>query len=58
MEFIIDDLLSKVDEGIRRGFLFKDSEKFVPKQLTLFLERIEDAPHGCTTKTRAMFSNN
>jgi hypothetical protein len=47
------------------GFLFKDLKKFkeeqkerlVPKQLTLFLERIEDAPHRCTTKTRAMFSN-
>jgi hypothetical protein len=66
MELIIDDLLSKVDVGIRRGFLFKDLEKFkekqkerfVPKQLTLFLERIEDALHRCTTKTRAMFSNN
>jgi hypothetical protein len=66
MELIIDDLLSKVDEGIRRGFPLQGCRKIqrrtkgrlVPKQLTLFLERIEDAPHRCTTtKTRAMFSN-
>jgi hypothetical protein len=45
----------KVLEG---GFFFKDLKKFkeeqkerlVPKQLTLLLEMIEDAPHRCTTK--------
>jgi hypothetical protein len=50
-----------LEEGFFKGlekFKEEQKERPIPKQLTLFLERIEDARHRCiTTKTRAMFSN-
>jgi len=53
MELIIDDLLSKVDEGIRRGFLlqgFKKIQKRTKKKTrpqTINLTPRDD--RGCTS---------